>query len=64
MKANAGKGMMTGKVKCGYCTEPLRDHEGYGPCVWWEVGLVKDEAHMNRQKHARVYPPKRKRKNA
>jgi hypothetical protein len=61
MKSHAGKGMMTGKVKCGYCAEPLRDHEGYGPCAWWEAGIIKDEDHMRKQKHSRrTYTRRRK----
>ena len=35
---------MTGKIKCGACQEPLRDHQGFDPCPYWTgEGMVVDE---------------------
>ena len=34
------KTLMTGKMKCGACGMKLRDHPGFGPCPYWEAGVV------------------------
>ena len=40
------KTLMKGKLKCGACGDKLRDHEGMGPCPFWEAGSVDYETYM------------------
>jgi len=44
------KTLMRGKLKCGACTLPLRDHPGMGPCPFWEGGIIDHDTYMAEMK--------------